>query len=89
MMNFWKACCSANGVRVLLHDVGSVIPAILMFMGVSPTSHRYELIVWRTIYSTTIYVQQGHFDALMTIDLGVVCWAVGLLVAIKFFYLQA
>ena len=64
------------------------IYAVLMFTGVSQTCHRYELFVWRTIYSTTIYVQHGHFDALVTIDLGTMCWAVGLLVAIKFFYLR-
>jgi len=37
-----------------------------MFMGVSPTCHRNELVVWRSIYFTTIYVQHGHFDAVMT-----------------------
>ena len=30
----------------------------------------------------------GHFDALMTIDLEAMRWAIGLLAAIKFFYLQ-
>jgi len=59
-----------------------------MFIGVSPPWSRYDLLVWRTIYSPTIYVQPGHFDALMTIDLGAMCWTVGLLVAIKFCYLQ-
>ena len=64
------------------------IPAVFMFMGASPTCHSNELIVWRNIYPTAIYVQHGHFDALMTIDLGAMCWAVGLLAAIKFIYLQ-
>ena len=50
-----------------------------MLMEVSPIFHRYELIVWRTIYSPIIYVQHGHIDALMTIDLGAMCWAVSLL----------
>jgi len=54
-------------------DAGSIIPAIFVFMGVSLTCHRYEFIAWRTIYSTTIY---GHFDALMAINLGAMCWAV-------------
>ena len=42
----------------------------------------------RNIYFPTIHVQNGHFDTLMTIDLGAMCWAVGLLAAIKFFHLQ-
>jgi len=46
---------------VLLHDMSSVIPAVLMFIGVSPTCHRYELIVWKTTSFTTIYVQHGYF----------------------------
>jgi len=64
------------------------MPAVFKFMGVLPTCCGYELIVWRTSYSTTIYVQHDLFDALMTIDLGHMCWAVGLLFAIKFCYLQ-
>jgi len=59
----------------LLHEVGSVIPAVFMFMAVSPTCHRYEPIL-------------RNFDALMTIDLGAMCWAVTPLVAMEFFYLQ-
>ena len=51
-----------------------------MFIGMSPTCPRYELVVWRTAYSSTGYVQHGRFDALITIDLGAVCRAVGLLV---------
>jgi len=46
--------------HVLLHGVGSVITALFMFIGVTPTCHRYELIAWRTIYFTTIYVQHDH-----------------------------
>ena len=40
------------------------------------------------MYYPTIYLQHGHFDGLMTIDLGAMRWAVGLFVAIKFFYSQ-
>jgi len=67
---------NANGVHVLLHYVDSVIPAVFLFKGVLPTCPIYELFVCRTIYSPTIYVQQGHFDALMTVDLGAVCRSV-------------
>ena len=77
----WSSCTK-------VYDIGSVIPVVFMFMGVSPTCHRYELFVWRTIYFTTIYVQHGLFDAVITIDLGAMCWAVDLFAAIKFFYLQ-
>ena len=77
-----------NGLHVLLHAIASVIFAVFMFMGVSPTCPRYGLFAWRTIYSSTVYVEQGDFDAFMTIDLGALCWVVGLLGAIKFICLQ-
>jgi len=51
-----------------------------MFIGVSPTCPRYEVFMWRTIYSP-IYVQHRHFDALMTIDLVAMCWEISLVVA--------
>jgi len=73
---FGKPVAVPIKVHVLLHDIGSVIPAVFMLMGVSPNCSRYELFVWRTVYFPTIYVQRGHFDALMTIDLGSICWAV-------------
>ena len=41
--------------------------------------------MWRAIHSTTISIQHGHFDALMTIDSGAMRRAVGLLVELSSF----
>jgi len=86
-----SACFSANGVHVLLHDISFVIPAVFMFMGcrqLAPDMSSFCEELFILLQYEHQSVQHGHFDALMTIDLGAICLAVDLLVAIKFFYLQ-